>query len=165
MQDVVEVEGADRVRAKLKGLPREANTKLREKARAIVNDVTPRLITAAKGSDAQSRLVAGAIRTRSDRYPTIMAGGSKKLNPSRRISRSRTQRTKSGRGKLMKPSAGDVFFGSEFGGQKRKTTQQFRPSKGREGYWFWPTLRQEETRIGQQWLDAVDEVLEEASRG
>lgn len=164
MRETVEVQGADDALAKLKGLPKTANQALREKARAIVDEETPRLVAAGKSSDRQSRMVASAIRTRADRFPTIVAGGSKKLTPSRKIHRSRTQRTKTGRGKLVKPEAGQVFFGAEFGGRKRKTTQQFRTHQGRTGYWFWPTLRADEDRIGRRWLEAVDQVVEEANR-
>ena len=109
----------------------------------------------------QSKLVAGVIRAKRDRVPSIAAGGSKKVAPSRKIYRSTTNRTKTGRGKLVKPSAGDIFFGAEFGGRRRKTTQQFRPHRGRKGYWFWPQLRADEARMISAYDEAVTGVLRE----
>lgn len=147
VSESVTLEGADEARKKLRGLDKTANAELRLKARAIVDDVTPELKTAGQGSDRQSALVAGVIRTRSDRFPTIVAGGSKKLRTGKDA-----------------PRAGQLFFGAEFGGQRRKSTQQFREHKGRTGYWFWPTIRRHEDQIGKRWLEAVDEVVEEATR-
>lgn len=158
--EIVEVDGADEARRRIMALPKVASKAMREAAREIVDDEVPRIKRAAAG-DRVSQLVAGAIRTRSDRFPTIVAGGSKKLAPSRKIHRSRTEKTKSGRGKLVKPSAGELFFGAEFGGRRRKTTRQFRAHKGKEGYWFWPTLRADAERIGDQWVGAIDQVEKE----
>lgn len=157
--EAVELTGAEQARARIAALPKTANKAMRESARAIVDDEVPRIQLAA--NDPQSRLVARAIRSRSDRYPTIVAGGSKKLAPSRKIYRSTTQRTKSGRGKLVKPTAGELFFGAEFGGRKRPTTQQFRPHKGKTGYWFWPTIRRDSDQIGSRWLEAIEAVERE----
>ena len=63
-------------------------------------------------------------------------------------------------------STRQVFAGVDFSGERtRVTTAQFRPWKGRQGYWFWPTLRRDEGRIGEQWLGAVDAVVERVTRG
>lgn len=159
----VEISGAREALAKLRGLPKEAQAAMRVAARAIVDEETPRIKAAGRRTDRQSALVAGVIRTKSDRYPTIVAGGKKKVKPSRRISRSTTEFTKSGKGKLVKPSAGDIFFGAEFGGRRRKTTMQFQRHTGRKGRWFWPTIRKDEKRIGEQWLEAVDQVADDWS--
>lgn len=152
----VEVEGLDAAFRALRGLSKEGSTAMRERARFIADDEAARIKSAGLSSDPQSRLVAGQIRTRSDRVPVILAGGSKKLAPARKIHRSTTSFTKTGKGKLVKPSAGDVFFGAEFGGKRRKTTQQFRPHLGRQGYWLWPTIRKDEQRMVDQWMKAVD---------
>jgi hypothetical protein len=52
--------------------------------------------------------------------------------------------------------AGDVFFGAEFGGRGRPTTQQFPAYRGRVGYFFWPTIRADSQAITRQWETALD---------
>ena len=56
------------------------------------------------------------MKRKSDRVPALTAGGSRKV--------------KSSTGKV---TAGDVFFGYEFGGGARPTTQQFPPWLGTHG--------------------------------
>lgn len=60
------------------------------------------------------------------------------------------------RGDAPGVSAGGVlFWGAEFGA---RTLAQFRPHRGRVGYWFWPTLRADEPMIERDWLDAGDAI-------
>lgn len=61
--------------------------------------------------------------------------------------------------------AGNMALGTEFGGQARKTTMQFRPHRGREGYFFWPTIRDSSAEIREMWDDLVDELEAEVTRG
>jgi hypothetical protein len=75
-------------------------------------------------------LAAGSVRARRDRVPVIVAGGASK--------------------------AGQVFFGAEFGGQRRKTTQQFRPYRGTQGYWFYPALRAMTPKVLEEYGKALD---------
>lgn len=164
LTDKIHVDGADEAIAKLKGLDKAANAAIRDAAGEIVKSEVPAIQAAARAESKQARLVASVIRAKRDRFPVIVAGGSKKVVPSRKISRSRTEKTKTGRGKLVKPSAGQIFFGAEFGGQGRSTTQQFKPHRGKHGYFFWPTIRRDEEKIARQWLEAVDQVVGEAAR-
>lgn len=83
----------------------------------------------------QARLAAKTIKVKRDRVPVIVAGGSRKVR----------------RG----VSAGDVFFGSEFGGRRRTTTQQFRRHRGTKGYWFYPWIRRNRKKM----LARYDQVL------
>ena len=41
--------------------------------------------------------------------------------------------------------AGKMALGTEFGGKGRRTTQQFRTHRGRQGYFFWPAIRRDST--------------------
>lgn len=70
-------------------------------------------------------------------------------------------------------------LGSEFGGGSRRTTYysthrtsgrrylivqrrstaQFRPHRGREGYWWFPTIRDDSDLVLQKWREIVDSVL------
>ena len=156
----IEVPDLKKTLATLTKLPGEATAAMRDASQQIAAVEGDRLRSAGMSSGViLAKLVAGVIRAKRDRVPSIAAGGTKKVAPSRKIYRSTTNRTKTGRGKLVKPSAGDIFFGAEFGGRRRKTTQQFRPHRGRKGYWFWPQLRADEARMISAYDEAVTDVL------
>ena len=52
--------------------------------------------------------------------------------------------------------------GAEFGGQGRPTTQQFRPHLGRQGYFLYPTIRDNQDRIEDEYLSKVDDLIKRA---
>ena len=115
-------------------------------------------------------VVATALRARRDRIPTI------KLDEKRGFvskSRSNRQRTKGVQGpslgkKIPKPGTttmGDVFFGAEFGGRRRKTTQQFLRHRGRSGYFFWQAVRDSKSYIVTEYSDAIERVLKKLAAG
>jgi hypothetical protein len=113
--DRIQVEGLRETLAAFKRFGPDAANELRTEAKNIASQVVARQKAAGTGSDRTSALAAGSVRARRDRTPSIVAGGRSK--------------------------AGQVFFGAEFGGGRRKTTRQFRPYRGTQGYWFYPTLR------------------------
>lgn len=49
--------------------------------------------------------------------------------------------------------------GAEFGGQKRPTTQQFRPWLGHTGYFLFPTIRRDNAEITQTWTEAIEDLM------
>ena len=61
--------------------------------------------------------------------------------------------------------SGNMALGTEFGGRGKRTTQQFRAHRGRQGYFFWPAIRRESATIRKMWDDLVQEAIERASRG
>jgi hypothetical protein len=61
--------------------------------------------------------------------------------------------------------AGNMALGTEFGGQRRKTTMQFRSHRGKTGYFFWPTIRANSSKIKQMWDDVLSKALEDFSHG
>jgi len=90
------------------------------------------------------------------------------------------------RNRKRKVTRGDVFFGAEFGGGKfgkgMKTsagarsvnkkgqsrdgyrkggghTSQFLRHRGKAGYFFWPTVRKEKNNIANEYLNAIQRVL------
>ena len=162
----IRVDGLDDMLSSLRGLGKEASSALRQKSRDVADKEAVKLKQAGTSNDAQSGLVAREIRTKVDRVPTILAGGSKKLAPSRKIHRSTTALTKSGKGKLVKPAAGDVFFGAEYGGgnkhsrsgKKPGSTAQFRPHRGKQGYWLWPQFKKDKPFMVEEFEQALDEV-------
>jgi hypothetical protein len=50
-------------------------------------------------------------------------------------------------------------MGAEFGGQGRPTTMQFQPHRGHEGYFIYPSIRDNGEFIERTYLDAVDDIL------
>lgn len=124
----------------------------------------------------QERLVAKSLQARRDRIPKIRVSSSRGFAAKGRPNRGRTE--------AAKVKAIDVWFGIEFGGGKygkgnptpRKTytdgstrgggyTTQFRPHKGRQGYFFYPTVRQEGPEIERLYLAAVDRALTQFAKG
>lgn len=55
-------------------------------------------------------------------------------------------------------AAHPAAMGAEFGGQGRPTTQQFQPHRGHEGYFLYPSIRDNAEFIEDAYLDAVDAI-------
>lgn len=55
----------------------------------------------------------------------------------------------------------EYFPGTEYGGGGRRTTRQFRPYKGRTGYFFWPTVRDRGAGWASDWFHLIAEALED----
>ena len=148
----------------------EFNKELRASSIAIAKHVVAKAQAAA--STQQERLVAGALVAKSDRIPTINVKSDRRF-----VSASRPNRKRK-----TKVFAIDVWYGIEFGGGKhgkgfpapRKTyadgstrggkhafTSQFRPHKGRTGYFFYPTVRDESANIDKMYAQAVDRALKQ----
>jgi hypothetical protein len=64
-------------------------------------------------------------------------------------------------GGLAHPAAG----GAEFGGQRRPTTQQFKPWRGagsNAGYFLYPAIREDADEIYNDYLEALDDLVHRA---
>ena len=117
------------------------------------------------GHSQASQVVRG-LRARRDRLPTIKLDHNKAF-----VSKSRSNKTRGlGRqgpglasagikGFDRKVTYGDVFFGAEFGGRRRKTTQQFLRHRGRQGYFFWQAVRDSKSYITKEYVQAIDDVV------
>jgi hypothetical protein len=130
---------------------KDASRELRQAAGQIADQVVPALVLAAGASSPQAALVAPSIKRRSDRVPVIVAGGSRRAKPNT--------------GSNRRVTAGDVFFGAEFGGGRRPSTKQFRPYAGRRGYWFWPVLRRHLPQLRRAYITALDELAAKWAQG
>ena len=146
MADAIVVEGWREIVRRMNRLPKVAQAELREQARAIAAGEAARIQRAGASDDLQSQAVATFIRARSDRVPSIVATSSRKAG----VSGGATVR--------------QLFYGAEFGGDRRPTTQQFRPWRGREGHWFWPTLRADQDRMVERWETALRAIEREWTR-
>ena len=134
-------------------------------SKKIAEDEVPRLKAAAARSDKLSAAVGVTIRARSERVPMVVVGGAKKLSIGSKGAQGRNALGQFTKRADNRPRAGDVFFGAEFGGGMRKSTKQFRPHRGTQGYWMWPQLREDEMFMIQDWLDAIDRALDGQKAG
>lgn len=122
----------------LRKMDRDFKKAAKEESLKIAEIEAKRIVAAA--STKAERMVARSIRARRGATPGIAAGGSMPLRNSE--------------GRAVK--AGMMFFGTEFGGRGSKRTRQFRPHKGTEGYFFWPTIRHDSPIITSEWVNAIE---------
>lgn len=141
----VRIEGARETLAAFRQLPKNASNELRDANQKISEDLASKIRAAAESSSKQSALVAPGIKARRDRVPTVEAGGK------RRVGRNRKPMDK-------------ILFGANFGATYLK---QFRPHRGagEDDYWFFSTVKANESRIAAAWDQAADRVLEAWGRG
>jgi hypothetical protein len=130
---------------------KDASRELRQAAGGVADQLVPALVLAAGMASPQAALVAPSVKRRSDRVPVIVAGGSRRARPSTRPGR--------------RVTAGDIFFGSEFGGGRRPATRQFPAWVGTTGYWFWPTVRAHLPRLRREYIRTLDELAARWARG
>jgi hypothetical protein len=130
---------------------KDANRELRQAAGGIADQLVPALILAAGAASPQAALVTPSIKRRSDRVPVVVAGGSRRVRPNTRSKR--------------KVTAGEIFFGAEFGGGRRPQTRQFPPWVGTTGYWFWPTVRAHLPRLRREYIRTLEDLAEKWARG
>lgn len=136
-QTAFEVKGLNQLLRVLSKLPKDLQNDVRDASAEIASD----LVSGAKqaASTPVQHLAAGGLKVRRDRIPTVSAGGSLKAGV----------------------KVQDVFYGAEFGGQRRPTTQQFAPHRGQEGYFLYPTARKRATRHFGMWAAAVDKAFKD----
>jgi hypothetical protein len=103
----------------------------------------------------QAQAVVNKLRARRDRIPTIKLDAKQAF-----VSASRPNRKRK-----TKVSAGDVFFGAEFGGRRRPTTMQFLRHRGRQGYFFWQAVRDNKSYIAKAYSEKIDLVLKKLAAG
>lgn len=135
----------------LRHLPEAASDQMRAASKEIADDVVSEASSRARGGNAAARLVADAMSTPGSRIPTVKLGGSRKLPPH---SDGRQRRGK-------RQTVGDVIWGAEFGGGGRPSTRQFLPHRGRDGYFLWPTIRDNGREIKARYSRALDKALQE----
>ena len=146
----------------------QASPQFNLEMRNAAKDVADRVVEKAKvsaagqpphgkkpGSRSQAQAVVTGLRAHHDRVPVI------KLDHKRGyVSKSRSNRKRK-----IKVTMGDVFFGAEFGGRRRPTTQQFLRHRGRSGYFFWHTVRDNRDFIITEYFNAIERVLKKLGIG
>lgn len=98
----LEIEGLKPFLTRINALPKTAQNEIREAAQAIADDEVGRIVQAGRASDKHSAAVAEFVKARRDRVPAIGAGGNAKTGVSGGA------------------TAGQLFFGAEFGGGSNK---------------------------------------------
>lgn len=132
----VEIKGLTQLLRALNKIDKDLQNKVRDASQQIAND----LVSGAKNaaSTPLQNLAASALKAKRDRVPVV----------------------KVGTGMLRPGTRGtDIFYGAEFGGGARPTTQQFLPHRGRRGYFLYPTARARSRRYTDLWADAVDDAF------
>lgn len=105
---------------------------------------------------------ADALVREITKYVANQATGAASTAAERRAARSiKAQKNTVSLGGGGKKSPGRMALGTEFGGGATKRTQQFRPHRGTQGYFFWPSIRQNSGTIRQMWDDMVDDLASE----
>jgi hypothetical protein len=143
-----------------------------EVASMVVQQATQRASTPAE------RAVARGLRARPDRIPKIDVSTSRMMTSR---SRPNPRRTEAGKARII-----DVWFGTEFGGGKYRNagsdtnriahkgrlvrkgggyTTQFRPHRGTQGYFFYPTVREMGPRIVERYAQNISDVEKQWRRG
>jgi hypothetical protein len=147
----VHVDGLKETLRAFNAYGKDANRELREAAGEEADRVVAAITIAAGAAGPQAALVATSVRRKSDRVPSIVAGGSRRIRPNTRGSR--------------RVIAGDVAPGAEFGGGRRPQTRQFPPWSGKRGYWFWPTVRAHLPAMRRNYIRALDELARKWGTG
>lgn len=147
----LQIAGLDETLRAFKAYGRDAQKELRAAAGAIVDELVPSLILAAGAAGPQAALTATSVKRKSDRIPTVTAGGSRRVRPNTRSKR--------------RVDAGDIFFGAEFGGGRRPSTTQFPDWVGKTGYWFYPTIRRHLPALRRRYIATLDELAAKWGRG
>ena len=139
----IPVEGAEHIKEAFRDLPDTAKNTLRQQGTVLASGQAAKIRARAEADSAQSRLIAPSIRAGINQdFPAVMVGGSGHVAGHADVQYS------------------DVVFGAEFGGKKTILTQQFRPHKGKQGYFLFPQMREDAQDLIDAYVDAIDRVLD-----
>jgi hypothetical protein len=139
----VKIDGARETLAAFRRLPREASQALREQSLELARLLAVKVASSARGDSPQSALMAATVKALRDRVPAITAGGTSRVGTNR-------------------VPAYKVLFGSEFGA---RTLPQYRPHLGRDSYWMFKTVEENEGTIAAAWLKAADDIVRAFGEG
>jgi hypothetical protein len=133
-ETAVHVTGVRQLLKALSKIDKDLQAEVRDASQDIATD----LVSGAKNAAATplQNKVAGGLKVKRDRVPVVSASGKVDGIPMR-----------------------DIFYGAEFGGGRRPTTQQFTPHQGRRGYFLYPTARARGRHYAALWADAVDQAF------
>jgi hypothetical protein len=144
-----------------KVMPKEAQETLRKRNKIQMAGLAQKMQQAARfaPNPAQAQLVARSIKANKDRFPSITIGGARKAPVKRK-----------GTARNPKPTYGELLYGVEFGasangkgllpnGGRRFPFYSGKYGWGSRGYFIYPTLRKNQERIRQDYLETVYKLL------
>lgn len=99
-----------------------------------------------------TRIVDGAT-ARADALGGVAARAARALSPSAAVAALSLR---------LRASQYPEVLGAEFGGGARPRTRQFRPHLGREGYFLYPTIREQLPQIVEDMADAIERAAKAA---
>lgn len=134
----VEVEGLDDLLRMFRNTPKELQKEMRSESKAIAEPIAADARSRALNGSPQLAAIASTIRSKSDRVPTIVAGGPKRVTSNRSA------------------AASQVYFGADFGSNRYR---QF-PSVVKGGRTIYPAINSNEADTGERWLGAVERVFD-----
>lgn len=135
----IKIDGVRETLAAFRRMPREASEALRIRSGELAASLAGKVQAAAHADSPQSALMAATVKPRRDRIPVIEAGGSARV------------------GSRSTP-AYNILFGSEFGSRQYR---QFRPHLGRDSYWMFRTVDENEVQIAAGWELVVEDIRRE----
>lgn len=125
----------------LNKLPKDLQNDVRDASQEIANALAAGARNAA--ATPQQNLAATGLKAKRDRVPVVTAGAGM-LRPGVKVA--------------------DVFYGAEFGGRRRTTTQQFPSWRGNDrsaGYFLYPTARNRGKQFAEMWAEAIDKAFKD----
>ena len=133
----IQVAGVKALLRALNKIPKDLQNDVRDASQRIATDI----VTGAKNASHTplQRMVAGGLVARRDRVPVVKTAGTVGAGVPTR----------------------DVFYGAEFGGGRRPTTQQFPTHKGTQGYFLYPYIRSHSIGYSEIWGDAIDKAFKD----
>lgn len=172
------VRDVSKANEKVSPLLRDASTEIAE---SVVDEARSKAASVSK----QAALAAQSMKVRRDRIPVISSGGSTRVTSS-------TPRKKQPKGgdiwfgaefggqasKLNTSLAAEIASTPSILGSRKalrnarrrvnyrasgRRTNQFPPFRGKQGYFFWPTVRAKRQDIREQYLDVLDRVIQEVA--
>jgi hypothetical protein len=147
---VVEMFGMDDFLRQLQRAPAETKKAIKQGNKAIAEEVFVQVKRRSRMVFHASRYqtIMPSMRVVQGTVPNIKVGGAKKATVSRK----------------KRPPAGDLFFGLEFGGGSKPTTQQFPLHRGKKGYVLIPTIVKMHDFIKKEYTDQIERVLKGLTR-
>jgi hypothetical protein len=112
---------------------------------AAAAEARSRVYPAVKGRSSRGRVVEGRRRSRGEGLSATKASIKAKGD-------------RAGVSLSIGGTGAPAALGHEFGGGKKPTTRQFPVHKGREGYFFYPTIRRHTDELVEMFGDAVEEI-------
>lgn len=137
----------------MKALPRSLKTEVSRRGRTLAEPMAREIRAEGKSQGSHAGRVADTVKSgMKGGVPTVTAGGLPF-----------TMGSEWGGGRRRTTYYSHSRLGRRYLIVQRATTQQFRPYRGRQGYWFTPTAQHGRGRdaVLKAWAELVDQVVED----